>query len=89
MTNTIILDIDTERKDTILFGKPPHVPQPQTKEEAKEMVLNDIACLSQAIASLILIAAQNTYGDKKELVHASVKTIYSILETESNNAEPK
>lgn len=80
MKNVILIDIDTEREGKrILFGKPPDIEPPQTKEEAQQMVLNDIAWLSEAMCTLILLAAQNGYADKNALVDGTVKTITSIL----------
>ena len=89
MKNVILIDIDTEREGkAILFGKPPDMEPPQNKEEAQKMVLNDIACLSEAMCTLILMASKNGYGIKSELVEATIKTVNSILEGD-NNADIK
>lgn len=79
MKNLMLIDIDTDREKTILFGKPPDSPQPETKEDAGKMILNDIACLSEALTTLILMVSENEYGKKEELVAASIKTISSIM----------
>ncbi len=96
MKNVILIDIDTEREGKrILFGKPPDIDPPQTKEEAQQMVLTDIAWLSEAMCTLILLASQNGYASKDELVDATVKTITSILgivdnvEVKPESDEPK
>jgi hypothetical protein len=85
MTNSILIDIDTEREKIILFGKPPHIAPPETKEESKAMILNDIACLAESIKTLIIIASENQYGDINELTTATVKTIYDALTTDESN----
>lgn len=85
MKNTIYVDIDTDREKNIIFGKPPEIPQPQNRDEMSRVVLNDIAGLAEALTTLILMADQNGYGAKGELVAACVKTIYSLLE----NSEPQ
>jgi len=95
MKNQIIIDVDTDNELPIRFAKPSTTPLPETKEEAAAMVINDIGCLSEAIATLILMAGQNGYGDAKELVAASNKTISSVLDapaiepdqTESNGVQ--
>ncbi len=95
MKNQIIIDVDTDRESVINFGKPTGSPQPQNKEEAAAVVLNDIACLSEAITTLIMLAGQNGYGDIKKLVEASIKTINSVLDipvtepTQTETDEPK
>lgn len=83
MTNGIYIDIDTERENPIRFAKSPDIPQPTNKEEAQAMVLNDIACISEALALLITVADQNGYGNKLELVQTSISTLNAIL-TEDN-----
>lgn len=79
MTNHIFIDINTERERPIIFGKPPDVAPPENKEEAAKMILNDIACLAEAISTLILMAEQNEYGDKEKLATATINTINDIL----------
>jgi hypothetical protein len=44
------------------------------------MILNDIACLAEAVTTLILMAEQNGYGDKEKLIKATVDTINQLLE---------
>lgn len=79
MKNFIFIDVDTEREKPIIFGKPPEITPPENQEEAKAMILNDIACLSEAISTLILMAGQNGYADKTDLTVATVNTIYELL----------
>ena len=80
MINSIFIDVDTDREKPIIFGKPPDFEPPQTKEDAAKMILNDISCLAEAITTLIVMAGQNGYADKKELTIATVNTIYNGLE---------
>lgn len=79
MTNGIYIDIDTERENPIRFAKSPEIPQPTNREEAQAMVLNDIACISEALALLITVADQNGYRNKSELVQAAISTLNSVL----------
>jgi hypothetical protein len=87
MTNAIYIDIDTERDNPIAFGKPPDITPPKDREEAKAMVLNDIACVSEALNVLIMMAHLNKYGDKKELLEACIKTLSSVMDENENPIE--
>lgn len=79
MKNKIIVDFDSEREDRFLFSKPPDIPRPKTQDQAKEMVLLDIGCLSEAIVRLILLAQDNGYASKDDLIFSTVATIYQGL----------
>lgn len=85
MKTSIYIDIDQEREQPIVFGKPPDFIQPTTREEAQTMVLTDIAGLSAALATLIAAAHDTGYGDSKELVNASLATLTSILPATPEN----
>ncbi len=74
MKNTIIVNSDSE--SPITFSKPIDFPQPDTAEDAKKMILTDIACLSDALRLLIEVAADNSYCDKSEVTNAVIKTLY-------------
>lgn len=81
MTNAIYIDVDTERENPITFGKPQDIAAPTSKEEAQTMVLLDIQCVAEALNVLIHMAHQNGYGDRDELVKASVSTITDSTST--------
>lgn len=87
MTNKIIIDFDSEREQRFLFSKPPEIHEPRDQEEAKKMILFDIACLSEAITRLILIANDSGYAQKDELIFSTVNTIYDGLKSESIDDE--
>jgi hypothetical protein len=78
MKNTIFISIDTERDQPIIIGKPPEVPAPATPEEAKEMILVDINCVTEALCRLIDIANQNSYGELTELVNNAIVSLHSM-----------
>ena len=81
MKNTIYIEIDSEKSTPILFGKGPDSPKPTTPEEAGEMVLVDINCMTEALMSLIHLADQSGYGKKNELLTDAIAklTSYSNL----------
>jgi hypothetical protein len=68
MKNTIYIDIDTEREQPILIGKGPETSPPETREEAGKMIVEDIACVCDALINLIHVADQNSYGTKESLI---------------------
>lgn len=78
MKNAIYITIDTERDQPIIIGKPPEITPPGTPEEAKEMILIDINCVTEALCRLIDIAHKNDYGDLVTLVDNSIMTLHSM-----------
>lgn len=89
MKNDIFISIDTEREQPIVIGKPPEVPPPSTPEEAKEMILVDITCVTEALCRLIDIAHQNNYGELGELVDNAIVTLHSMkTEKPTEKEEP-
>lgn len=91
MKNLIYIDIDTEREQPILIGKGSEITPPQTAEEAKVMITNDIACLCEALCSLIHIADQSGYAKKEDLINVSVSQINTLLiipTTEETQGDP-
>lgn len=68
MKNTIIIDVNTERDQPILIGKGPETNPPTTREEAAKMLIDDIACVTDAIINLVHIVDQNQYGDKQTII---------------------
>lgn len=58
MKNVLMVDIDTDRKNTVIIGKPTDWPRPTTKEEQAKMILEDMSCLCEAVCTLIHLAEQ-------------------------------
>jgi hypothetical protein len=88
MKNKIYIDIDSERAEPILFGKGEDIPRPTTEEEAKEMVLTDIVCITEALISLIHVADQVKYGQKEVIVNqvmASLNQYLKLPTTDGSN----
>jgi hypothetical protein len=79
MQNTIIIKVDSEAETQITFSKPSDIKQPSNAEEAKTIILNDIVCLNGALKTLILLANDNSYGDKELLVKDSIKQLEELL----------
>lgn len=80
MKNTIYIEIDSEKSEPILFGKGPDSPAPKNEEEAKNMVIIDINCLTEALLSLIHLADQNGYGDKTILTNKAIDSFKNFIE---------
>jgi hypothetical protein len=83
--NSIYIEVDTDREIPIKFHKPNGTVAPTNPQEAANMLLTDIACLAEAITTLIYIAGKHEYADKNELINATIKTLYGALETSDNN----
>jgi hypothetical protein len=79
MKNVIIVDIDTERDNPLLISKQTKGEIPSSEEEAKEMVLKDIACVCEALKHLISIADEKGYHDKETLIDTSIVHLNTLL----------
>jgi len=78
MKNTIFISIDTERDQPIIIGKPPEITPPGSPEEAREMIIIDINCVTEALCRLIDIANQNSYGDITQLVDKAIMSLHEM-----------
>jgi hypothetical protein len=83
MKNTIYIDVDTEREQQILITKGAEN-QPTNKEEAAKMIINDVACVCEALCTLIHVADQNQYAKKDELITESIKQLTRMLVEDSS-----
>lgn len=84
MKNILLVNIDTERTEQpIIIGKPEDIKKPETAEEAKDMILNDIATLCEGLCTLINMAGNNGYETKDKLVQASVLNLNKVLESKT------
>lgn len=83
MKNAIYIDIDTEREQPILIGKGPEIEPPTSREEAGKMIITDIACICDAMISLMHVAHQNDYGVKEELVATAISQLNQYLKLPS------
>jgi hypothetical protein len=79
MKNLIYIDVDTERDQPILIGKGADIPTPTNKEEARDMIINDIKCVCETLCILIHVADQNQYAMKNELVTETIKQVTKLL----------
>ena len=80
MKNIIIIDIDTEREQSVKIGKPESFTPPTNKEEAKNVMDNDILCVVEALCSLIHTSDQSGYTNKSILIQATNKYLGELLE---------
>jgi hypothetical protein len=79
MKTILCIDVDTEREYPINFSKPSGFAEPTTPEEAKEMIMNDIASVCEGLCVLISVADQNQYATKESLVSAAFQRLNSVL----------
>lgn len=74
-----MIDVDSTREQPIMFSKSDSDKEPETKEEAFEMVITDIKCLTFGLATLINLAHVNGFGTKDELLEECVKALTTTL----------
>jgi hypothetical protein len=82
MKNIVLIDIDTEREQPVLIRKPSTIVPPNTPEETKKMLTDDIACTCEALCMMIKMASDNGHGDKEDLVRTSIKYLNDVLKNE-------
>lgn len=70
MKNVIIVDIDTDRVPVVKIGKNSELPK--NKEEAKDIIIKDIACLTEALCSLINAADTSGYKSAQDSLNDTV-----------------
>lgn len=68
MKTIIGITIDTESKTPISINKPEDVAPPTTPEEAKEVITNDIKCLTEALCFMVGVAEDNGYINANEML---------------------
>lgn len=76
MKNIIIVDVDTERTPVIQIGKMEGSELPKNKDEAKDIIIKDMACLTEALCTLINAADQSNF----KTVEESMKDVMAHLE---------
>lgn len=76
MKNIIIVDIDTDRDPVVQIGKMEGSELPKNSEDAKEVIIKDMACLTEALCVLVDAADQSNI----KTVEESMKDITTHLE---------
>ena len=61
MKNKLIIDIDTDRHQSVIIAKPEGITPPETQEEAKDMVIEDMASMCEALCTLMHVAHSSGY----------------------------
>ena len=91
MKNSLFIDVDTDREQMVLIGKPPEINPPENAEQAAKMILDDISCTCEALVTLIRIADASDYAKKDELFATAIKYLNDsnaiALETPKDNIE--
>ena len=83
MKNILIIDVDTTRDKVMMFKKPSDIPLPQTQEEAKKMILEDVSCAFEAFCSLVSVVDQNGYGKKNDMIQTAIQHLTTLIEDKS------
>lgn len=76
MKNIIVIDVDTERTPVIQIGKMEGSELPKNSEEAKGVIIKDMACLTEALCTLVNTADQSNF----KTIEQSMNDIKTHLE---------
>jgi hypothetical protein len=75
MKNILIIDVDTERTPVTQIGKMEGSDIPKNKDEAKESIIKDMACLTEGLVQLIHAANDSNFKTKEESLADIVRHI--------------
>jgi len=75
MKNIIIVDVDTERTPVTQIGKMEGSDLPKNKDEAKDSIIKDMACLTEGLVQLIQAADDSNFKTKEESLADIVRHI--------------
>jgi len=85
MKNILIVDIDTDREPIVKLGKTDESHIPKNDEQAKEFIIKDMACLTEALCTLIHAADQSNF----KTIDESIKDIIKHIEINTSNNDLK
>ena len=68
MKTVINISIDTESKTPISINKPEEITPPKNAEEAKEVIITDINCLTETLCFIVGVAEDNGYVNANEIL---------------------
>jgi len=89
MKNSLFIDVDTEREQMVLIGKPPEIQQPENPQEAANMIMDDIASVCEALVTLIMICDNSGYAKKEEMLTTTLKYLSDTLENKNSDEKPE
>lgn len=78
MKNSIRIDVDTDMVPMVRIGKLTE-DEPVDSEGIKQMVFNDITCVTEALLTLISLADSNGYSKRENLTEAIIKRLQESL----------
>lgn len=96
MKNVIMVDVDSERENQVIFNKPNDFVFPTNPDEARSVVIDDLKTLAHGLGCLIRIAQDSGYGTANEMLNETIellkdyyplKTEESTLKVEDNKEE--
>lgn len=83
----LMIDVDSAREQQIMFSKPDFEKEPETREEAYTMVLNDVRCLTFGLATLIGLSHDNGFVDKNELLNQCIEGLKATIASMDESQE--
>ena len=75
MKNVIMVDVDSERPNQVIFNKPNDFVMPASPEEAKVIIIEDLKTLAHGLGCLIRIAEDSGYGSADEMLNETINLL--------------
>lgn len=79
MKTLLLIDIDSDRQQKVILGKPNEIKPPTNFEEAQLLVNTDVVCVCEALCALIDLADQNGYSKREVMVTEAIKNLTDLL----------
>jgi len=84
-----MVDVDTDRKETVQIGKPDVMQRPRNREEASRMIIDDMATLCEGICTLMHLgertgarsSAESLWVCIRHLTEGFASASYTAFET--------
>jgi hypothetical protein len=78
MKTSLYIQVDTDQIHPISLSKPSDQPQPETDEEAKVMIMNDITALTETVCLLINASSEKGFSEKNQLINAVIQRLEDL-----------
>lgn len=75
MKNIIMVDVDSDRPNQVIFNKPNDFVMPTNEADAKQVVIDDLKTLAHGLGCLIKIAHERGYGDSREMLDETIELL--------------
>lgn len=78
MKTSLYIQVDTDLENAISLSKPSDITPPETEDEAKEMIMNDITALTETLCLMVNVATEKKYSEKNQLINAIIQRLEDL-----------